>query len=346
MGDVDKEKGEFMDNINREKTKDINLKKYEKIAKENNYDEFYKALKGDYKNIRNFLDEKNLSEDKDYFNFLVVFWKNLKNSELEPSIDCYIERYLENKIDFKFESYREYYDENSEKYFLKNSAEPKVIELRNNIYIHQKAIERLIFEDIKLQYNLKDDDVEQEVFLNKIGESGVLSGTSKLSISSYSIDFYGNYVDTTLAVYGRRCFFYVYLLTKTAIILKPIKINYESIFYNNREIVYYLSLENIKEIKTDSKAILYVMKNCKNLFMPLTNCGAFRFKKILLEYAKEKNIDIQNNDEEPINYINHDNNIKYTDGINVIEKENSNLFFISTFLIIFILLLSMLFFLR
>ncbi|MGL5616488.1 MAG: hypothetical protein ACRDD2_09735 [Sarcina sp.] len=332
-----------MDNVSKEKTKDINLKKYKKIAKENNYDEFYKILKGDCKNIRIFLDERNLSEDKDYFNFLIDFWSNLKISEDHLAIDYYIEKYLENKISFKFESYREYYDENSEKYFLKESNDPKVIELRNNIYIHQKVIERLIYQDIKVQYNLEDEDVEQEVFLNKIGKSGASSGTSELSISSYSIDFYGNYVDTTLAVYGRRYFFYAYLLTKTAIILKPIKLNYESIFYNDKEIVYYLSLENIEKIKANDKRILYVMKNCKNLYVTLTNCGSFRFKKLLMEYANKKNIDFEIEGEEIISYIKNSNNINYGgDNINTMERERSNLLFISFFLLIFIVLLCLL----
>lgn len=290
-----------MNNINHKLENDINIKEYEKAIRNNNYEEFYKNLKNDFNIIRRVLDEKNLNDDENYFNFLISLWRNMRKNEGELSLDFYIEKYLENKVSFKFENYKEYYRRNTEKIFIEESDDPEVITMRNNIYIHQRAIGRLILEDVKMQFNIKDEDIEIERFLNKIGTSS--SSLFNKATNSYLVDFYGNYVDTSIRYQPLNYFFYVYILTKSFMIIKPININYKSLYYNdNKEVVRKIFLSDINKIKfvEECKTINFVLKSKKTIYMYITNYGLYRLKDDLEKYCEDKKItfemkDINNN---------------------------------------------------
>lgn len=223
-------------------------------------------------------------------------WKNLKLNEDELSLDFYIEKYLENKVSFKFENYKEYYRKNTEKIFIEESNDPKVITMRNNIYIHQRVIGRLILEDVKMQFNIKDEDIEIERFLNKIGTRS--SSLFNKATNSYLVDFYGNYIDTSIRYQPLNYFFYVYILTKSFMIIKPININYKSLYYNDKEVVRQIFLNDINKIKfvKECKTINFVLKNGKTIYMYITNYGLYRLKDDLEKYCEDKKITFETKD--------------------------------------------------
>ena len=282
-----------MNSSEKKLLENINIKKYVEIANSNDYYMFYKNLRKDFNFIRKLLNRRNLCSDRNYFNFIITFWSDLKGVDTKISRDLpfYIDKYIEGKSNFKFENYKDYYEKNTEKIFIKTSTDSKVINLRVNNYIHQKAIERLIIEEIKSSFNIQNKDIYSEFFLNKILKNS--SSVYTVSTNAYLIDFYGNYIDTSIRYEPLNYFFYVYILTQEFIIIKPIKVNYKNVYDNNKEIIYKFSLNDISKIKFYSRAVQYVFRNNRILNMDLTNYGTFKFKNDLLKYVKDKNIDFE-----------------------------------------------------
>ncbi|MGL5633673.1 MAG: hypothetical protein ACRDDL_01125 [Sarcina sp.] len=284
--------------IDKKLSENISIKRYEKIANKNDYYMFYKNLGKDFSSIRKLLNERNLCMDRDYFNFIITFWYDLKESYIYQykNFNSYIDKYMEDKSNFKFETYEDYYKKNSERNFIKSTTDSKIINLRVNNYIHQKAIERLIIEEIKSSFNIQDKDVYSEFFLNKIFSKDYNS----LSANTYLIDTYGNYVDTSIQFEQLNYFFCACILTQKFIIIKPIKVNYKNVYSNDKERIYKFLLTDISKIKFYPRGVQYIFKNdkvlnkgYKILKMDLTNYGMFKFKNNLLKYAKDKNIDFE-----------------------------------------------------
>ena len=255
----------------------LNIKKYIKASTTNNYRKFYKLLNNDFTIIRNALNE-NLILDKDetYFNFLISFWVNLKKFRLKSSLDFYISEYLNSKPSFKLDI--------PAKNCIKDTDTSKDIYLKINIYIHKKLLLRLLFEDVKSKYNLKDANVESEFFLNNHWPADVPL-IEQLNYDSLATPTYD----------PRKFSFCIFLLTTNSIIFKPLTNDYQSIYDNNFEAIYtIIKLKDISKVTFKPRFIEFIFKDLETYQIgPLCNIGFYKFSDTLQCFFLKKEINFK-----------------------------------------------------
>ena len=256
----------------------LNIKKYIKASTTNNYRKFYKLLNNDFTIIRNALNE-NLILDKDetYFNFLISFWVNLKKFRSKSSLDFYISEYLNSKPGFKLDI--------PAKNCIKDTDTSKAICLKINTYIHKKLLLRLLFEDVKSKYNIKEANVESEFFLSNHWSAAVPL-IEQLNYDSLAI---------TPTYDSRKFSFCIFLLTTNGIIFKPLTNDYQSVYDNNSNPIYSITnLKNISKVIFKPRFIEFTLENLETFKIgPLCNISFYNFSDQLQDFFIKKEINFK-----------------------------------------------------